>query len=117
MHDDHDADHQLEWLGIVRIGFVAVACAAVWFRLWEPFEKVSLIGLTAALIGMFPILKEALEAVFGTAHDHGAFHDDRDRSRAGDRTVFYRTCHYSVCVDCRSSRGHDCRPWKIGRAS
>src|ERR1051326_8774855 len=60
-HDDHDAEHQLEWLEIARIGFVAFA--AVWFRLWEPFEKVSLIGLTEALIGMFPILKEALEAV------------------------------------------------------
>src|SRR5215470_19602256 len=57
-----DGNH-LEWSEAARIVFVAVACAAVWFRVWEPFQRVSIIGLVAALIGMFPILEEAFEAV------------------------------------------------------
>ena len=42
---------------------MALASAAVWFRVWEPFPHVSVIGLAAALIGMYPILKEAFQAV------------------------------------------------------
>lgn len=61
--ESHTTDHHLEGSEIARIVFVAVSCAAVWFRIWEPFDKVSVIGLVAALIGMFPILKEAFEAV------------------------------------------------------
>jgi Cd2+/Zn2+-exporting ATPase/Cu+-exporting ATPase len=61
--EHHEADHHLERSEVLRIVFVAVACVVVWFRVWEPFEKVSIIGLIAALVGMFPILKEALEAV------------------------------------------------------
>jgi heavy metal translocating P-type ATPase len=59
----HTEDHHLETVDIARIAFVAVACAAVWFRVWEPFAKVSVIGIIAALIGMYPILKEAFEAL------------------------------------------------------
>jgi len=61
--ESHSEEHHLEWTEIARIVFVALACAAVWFRIWEPFEKVSVIGLVAALIGMFPILEEAFEAI------------------------------------------------------
>jgi Cd2+/Zn2+-exporting ATPase/Cu+-exporting ATPase len=53
----------LTWTDAARIAFVAIACAAVWFRVWEPFPRVSVIGLVAALIGMFPILEEAFEAI------------------------------------------------------
>jgi heavy metal translocating P-type ATPase len=42
---------------------VALAAAAVWFHLWEPFHRVSVIGLAAALIGGYPIFKEALENI------------------------------------------------------
>jgi heavy metal translocating P-type ATPase len=64
-HDDgnHSEEHHLEWLEIGRIVFVGIACAVVWFRVGEPFQKFSIIGLVAALIGMFPILEEAFEAV------------------------------------------------------
>jgi len=57
-----DGNH-LEWSEAARIVFVAVACAAVWFRVWEPFQRVSIIGLVAAIIGLYPILQEAVEAV------------------------------------------------------
>src|ERR1700752_4718045 len=60
-HDDHE--HAFELLDILRVLFVALAAAAVWFRLWEPFHKVSVIGLAAALIGGYPIFKEAIENI------------------------------------------------------
>ena len=43
--------------------FVALAAAAVWFHLWEPFQRVSVIGLVATLVGGYPIFKEALENI------------------------------------------------------
>jgi Cd2+/Zn2+-exporting ATPase/Cu+-exporting ATPase len=46
-----------------RIGLVALATAAVWLRLWEPFPHLSVIGLTAALVGGAPIFREAFSAV------------------------------------------------------
>src|SRR5260370_15587897 len=58
-----DEEQHLKWTEAARIAFVAIACAAVWFRVWEPFSRVSIIGLVAALIGMFPILEEAFEAI------------------------------------------------------
>jgi heavy metal translocating P-type ATPase len=53
----------VEWAELVRIAFVALAAAAVWFRLWEPFPHVSVIGIVAALIGGYPIFKEAFENI------------------------------------------------------
>src|ERR1700732_5198301 len=48
---------------LVRIVFVALAAAAVWFRVWEPFPRISVIGIAAALIGGYPIFKEAFENI------------------------------------------------------
>src|SRR5260370_1551208 len=59
----HTEDHHLELADMIRIAFVAIACAAVWFRVWEPYPRFSIIGLVAALVGMYPILKEAFEAL------------------------------------------------------
>jgi heavy metal translocating P-type ATPase len=53
----------VEWADLVRIAFVAVAAAAVWFRLWEPFPHISVIGIMATLIGGYPIFKEAFENI------------------------------------------------------
>jgi heavy metal translocating P-type ATPase len=61
--EGHTEDHHLEAADMIRIGFVALACAAVWFRVWEPYQRISVIGLVAALVGMYPILKEALQAL------------------------------------------------------
>src|ERR1700739_2914202 len=60
-HEQHD--HGVEWAELVRIAFVAVAAAAVWFRLWEPFPHISVIGIVATLIGGYPIFKEAFENI------------------------------------------------------
>ncbi len=60
---DHDHDHPFEWPEAVRIALVAVAAAAVWFRIWEPFTAISVIGVIGLLIGGWPILKEAVENV------------------------------------------------------
>ena len=60
-HEQHD--HGLEWAELVRIAFVAIAAAAVWFRLWEPFPHISVIGIVATLIGGYPIFKEAFENI------------------------------------------------------
>jgi heavy metal translocating P-type ATPase len=54
---------RVEWAELARIAFVALAAAAVWFRLWEPFSGVSVIGIAAALIGGYPIFKEAFENI------------------------------------------------------
>jgi heavy metal translocating P-type ATPase len=60
-HNEHE--HGVEWAELVRIAFVVLAAAAVWFRLWEPFPRVSVIGIVAALIGGYPIFKEAYENI------------------------------------------------------
>ena len=61
--DDHGHEHGLEFAEVLRVVFVAVAAAAVWFHVWEPFQRVSVIGLAAALIGGYPIFKEAFENI------------------------------------------------------
>src|ERR1700731_587391 len=60
-HPEHV--HGFEWIEIIRIAFVVLAAAAVWFRLWEPFPRISVIGIVAALIGGYPIFKEAFENI------------------------------------------------------
>jgi cation transport ATPase len=60
-HEEHG--HGVEWTELIRIVFVAIAAAAVWFRLWEPFPHISVIGVAATLIGGYPIFKEAFENI------------------------------------------------------
>ena len=62
-HDHEAHDHGFEWQDGVRIALVALAAALVWFRVWEPFARVSIIGIAGTLIGIYPILKEAWENV------------------------------------------------------
>jgi heavy metal translocating P-type ATPase len=62
-HDEHDHEHAFELIEVLRVIFVAIAAAAVWFHVWEPFHRVSVIGLAAALIGGYPIFKEAFENI------------------------------------------------------
>jgi heavy metal translocating P-type ATPase len=60
-HTEHE--HGFEWVELIRIAFVALAAAAVWFRVWEPFSRISIIGIAATLIGGYPIFKEAFENI------------------------------------------------------
>jgi heavy metal translocating P-type ATPase len=58
-----EGEHGLETIELARIGVVAVASLLVWLRVWEPFPHVSVIGVGAALVGGYPILREALSAL------------------------------------------------------
>src|SRR6201988_4442632 len=60
-HEEHT--HGVEWAELIRIAFVALSAVAVWFRLWEPFPHISVIGIAATLIGGYPIFKEAFENI------------------------------------------------------
>jgi Cd2+/Zn2+-exporting ATPase/Cu+-exporting ATPase len=62
-HAEGEHEHGLEWTDLARIGFVALAALAVWFRIWEPFPHISVIGIAATLIGGYPIFKEAFENI------------------------------------------------------
>ena len=67
-HDDDDEEgkahsHGFDWAEAIRIAFVALAALAVWFKLWEPFTAVSVVGIAGLLVGGWPILKEAFENV------------------------------------------------------
>ena len=63
-HDDqHDGEHSLAWPESARIAFVALAAAAVWFRVWEPLASVNVIGVLGVLVGGWPIFKEAAENI------------------------------------------------------
>ena len=58
---DHDDAHAFAWLEALRMGLVALAAAALWFRVWEPYRSVSVIGALGVAIGGWPIFKEAFE--------------------------------------------------------
>jgi cation transport ATPase len=63
-HSQHaDPEHRPEGIELIRVAFVALAAATVWFRVWEPFPRISVIGIAATLIGGFPIFKEAWENI------------------------------------------------------
>lgn len=53
----------VELTDLVRITLVAAAAAVVWFRVWEPYPRLSVIGLGGTLIGGYPIFREALHSV------------------------------------------------------
>src|SRR2546425_7280362 len=62
---DHEHEHEdaraFAWTEALRIGLVALAAAALWFRVWEPYRSVSVIGALGLAIGGWPIFKEAFE--------------------------------------------------------
>ena len=62
---DHEAApaHGFDGPEALRLFAVALAAGAVWFRLWEPWREVSLIGLLGVIIGGWPIFREATENI------------------------------------------------------
>jgi Cd2+/Zn2+-exporting ATPase/Cu+-exporting ATPase len=61
--DEVEEEHHLELSELIRIGFVGLAIIALWLRLWEPFPHFNVIGGVAALIGGYPIFKEAVSSL------------------------------------------------------
>jgi cation transport ATPase len=63
--DERERDHgnTLDWTELGRIAFVAAAAAAVWFRIWEPFARVSVLGVVGTLGGGWPIFHQAWDNV------------------------------------------------------
>lgn len=61
--DGHEHSETFERRELARIAFVVLAAAAVWFRVWEPFGRVSVIGLIGMIVGGWPILAEAWENI------------------------------------------------------
>ena len=57
----HEHEHGFSWTEAARIVLVALAAAAVGWRVWEPFGAVSLIGILGLAVGGWPIFTEALE--------------------------------------------------------
>src|SRR5262249_43439624 len=63
-HREHDQpDHApapaFAWPESLRMGLVALAAVAVWWRVWEPFAAVSVLGVLGLAIGGWPIVTEA----------------------------------------------------------
>ena len=61
LDEERHESHAAAWPDFARIATVAVAAAAVWFRVWEPFPRLSILGLAATLVGGWPIFREAFE--------------------------------------------------------
>ncbi len=53
--------HHVAKADLIWIGFVALAALAVWLRVWEPFQKISIIGIVPTATGGRSIWKEAFE--------------------------------------------------------
>lgn len=57
-HEHHGGEH-MEWMELARIGFVGLAIAISWFRVWQPVPHFDAAGFLAVLIGGYPIFREA----------------------------------------------------------
>jgi cation transport ATPase len=62
-HHENEKKYTLKLSEAIRIVFVAIAAAAVWFGIWEPIENVSIIGIIGVIIGGWPIFKEAYDNI------------------------------------------------------
>jgi heavy metal translocating P-type ATPase len=61
-HHEHEHEHgHVELFDLLRITVTAVLAAAVFFRLWEPFPRISVLGIAGVLFGGWPIFQEAFE--------------------------------------------------------
>ena len=59
-HDrDHERTNGVDVRDIIRVAFVAIVAAAVWFHMWEPWPRVSVLGLIGTIVGGWPIFHEA----------------------------------------------------------
>jgi P-type Cu+ transporter len=61
--DGHEHAEAVSWVELARIAFVALTATAVWFHVWEPLTRVSVLGLIGIAVGGYPIFKEAWENI------------------------------------------------------
>lgn len=62
-HEGDPDHHSAPWVDFARIAVVALGAILVWFHAWEPFARVSVIGILAAIVGGWPIFREAYENI------------------------------------------------------
>ncbi|MCP8938157.1 cation-translocating P-type ATPase [Alsobacter sp. SYSU M60028] len=61
-HDEHGHDAPpFEPWALARIAAAAIGAALVWFRVYEPFPHVSVVGVATLVFAGWPIFREALE--------------------------------------------------------
>jgi P-type Cu+ transporter len=61
--EDVVEEHHLETAELIRIGFVGLAIIALWALPWKSYQYSGVIGFVAALIGGYPIFKEAISSL------------------------------------------------------
>src|SRR5690348_17592734 len=54
---------QIETSDLLRIIVTGIIAVLVWFHVWEPFSRISLLGIAGVLCGGYPIFREALENI------------------------------------------------------
>lgn len=59
----HNEEHEVHGSEVLRIAFVALAAAAVWFHIWELVLSISVLGVLATLVGGYPIFRKAFENI------------------------------------------------------
>ena len=94
-------------LEVLRIGLVALCAIAVWFRVWEPFPRISLIGFAGLVVGGWPILKEAFENVLAHRMTMELSMSIAILAAAAIVRVLHRPDHHPVRADRRGARGSD----------
>lgn len=104
---ESESGHALSWIEAARIVVVALSAAAVWFHLWEPFARVSLIGVLGVLIGGWPIFKEAAGSVAARRMTMELSMAVAIVAAAAISRLLHRAHHHSVCAARRGARGHD----------
>jgi cation transport ATPase len=65
-YDQEEPGHEhgrVERMDLIRIAVTAAVAVLVWFRVWEPFPHVSLIGIAGVLFCGYPIFQEAFENI------------------------------------------------------
>jgi hypothetical protein len=83
--EDAEQEHGFEWVELIRIAFVAFAAVAVWFRVWEPFPHISVIGIAATLIGRVPHFQGSVRKHRRAKDDDGTLDDHCSPFSPGNR--------------------------------
>lgn len=86
-HKDREGENgyehgRVELSDLIRVAVTLVAAGFVWFRVWEPFPRVSLVGIAGVLFGGYPIwrvsdLPGGVPEYPRAPHDNGSLDDNR----------------------------------------